>query len=160
TAAAPEAGEEFVEVVAQAGDGVWVFEFEAVGEATCGSARGRSVGRIHDLVERALYGGLIGLFDLVENIPDLVRPATLDGNARQDRGQGGQEAGPAVDADHVEALAGKAAAEQIGGESPPFGGAFAHRQAEVDDLLLAVGPQPKRNKHRPAECAGTGLARQ
>ena len=33
----------------------------------------------------------------------------------------------------------------------PFGGAFARRQAEVDNLLLAVGPQPQRSQHRPPQ---------
>jgi hypothetical protein len=39
-----EAGEEFVEVVAQAGDGVWILVFEAVGEAACGGAGLRALG--------------------------------------------------------------------------------------------------------------------
>src|ERR1700732_460194 len=145
-----EAGEEFVEVVAQTCDRVWIFELEAVGEAPCGSAGGRSVGRIHDLVDGTLGGRLVSLFDLVEDVADLMRPAALDGNARQDRGQGGQEAGPAIDADHIETLAGKAAAEQIGEEALPFGRALARRQTKVDDLLPAVRAQAEGDENRPA----------
>src|SRR6266403_3771587 len=121
-----------------------------VGELSRGGARGRNVGRIHDLVERTLDEQLIGFFDLVEDIPDLVRPAALDGDAREDRWQGSEEAATAIDADHLEPLASEAAAEEVGEEALPFGGAFAARQAEVDDLLLAVGPKPKRDQHRPA----------
>jgi hypothetical protein len=33
-----KAGEQFVEFVAQAGDGCWIFGFEAVGEFACGDA--------------------------------------------------------------------------------------------------------------------------
>jgi hypothetical protein len=32
---------------------------------------------------------------------------------------------------------------EVGEELHPFGGAFAGRQAEVDDLLFAISPQPK-----------------
>jgi hypothetical protein len=69
-----EAGKEFVEVVAQAGDGVRIFMLETLGEAARGGAGSRCIGGIHDLVDGALDGRLIDLFDLVEDIPDLVRP--------------------------------------------------------------------------------------
>lgn len=75
-----------------------------------------------------------------------------------DRGEGRQQAGAAIDADHVEPLAGEPAAVEVGEERLPFGGAFARRQAEVDDLLLAVGAQPQGHQHRPLERAGAGLA--
>jgi hypothetical protein len=43
-------------------------------------------------------GRLIGFSDLVEDVSDLVRPVALDGDAGQDRGQGCQQAGAAIDA--------------------------------------------------------------
>src|SRR5258708_106246 len=73
-----EAGEEFVEVIAQAGDRVWIFMFESVCEAASGGAGSRCIGGIHDLVDGALGGRLIDFFDLVEDVADLVRPAALD----------------------------------------------------------------------------------
>ena len=53
-----------------------------------------------DLVECALDVGLVGLADFVEDVPDLVSPAALHGNAVQDDRQGSQQAA-------VEALAGE-----------------------------------------------------
>ena len=50
------------------------------------------------------------------------------------------------------------AAIEIGEELLPFGGAFARRQAEIDDLLLAVVAQPQGHENRPAQRAGAGLA--
>ena len=102
-------------------------------------------------MEIGLDGGLIGHSHLVEDVSDLVRPAALDGDAGKGGRQGGQQARAAIDADHLEPVAGEAAADEIGEEALPFGGALALRQAEVDDLLLAVGPQPQRHQHRPAE---------
>jgi hypothetical protein len=66
---------------------------EAIGEAAGGGA----VGGIHDGVKGALDLGLVGLAGLVEDVPDLVRPATLDGDAGEDRWQGGQQARTAID---------------------------------------------------------------
>ena len=40
-----------------------------------------------------------------------------------------------------------------------MGGALGHRQAVIDDLLLAVGPEPEGHQHRAADGAGAGLAR-
>ena len=117
-----------------------------------------ALGGIHDLVECALDVGLVGLADLVEDVPDLVRPAALHGDAGQDDRQGSQQAAATIDADHVEPLAGEAAAVKIGEELLPFGGAFAPRQAEVDDLLLAIRAQPQSNENRPTQRAGAGLA--
>jgi hypothetical protein len=71
--------------------------FQAVGEAASSDARRGCIGGIHDLVDGAFGGRLIGFSDLVEDIPDLVRPAALDRNAGEDDGQGGQQAGAAVD---------------------------------------------------------------
>ena len=67
-----EADEQFIEIVAQAGDGCRIFGFEAVGELACGDASSRGIGGIHDLVQSALDGRLISLFDLVEDVSDLV----------------------------------------------------------------------------------------
>ena len=50
------------------------------------------------------------------------------------------------------------AAIEIGEELLPFGGAFARRQAEIDDLLLAVVAQPQGHENRPTQCASAGLA--
>ena len=47
---------------------------------------------MHDLVECALDVGLVGLADFVEDVPDLVSPAALHGNAVQDDRQGSQQA--------------------------------------------------------------------
>ena len=88
------------------------------------AARAAGVGRIHDLVQGALDGRLIGLSDLVEHVPDLVRPAALDGDAGEDDRQGGQRARAAVDAEHVETLAGQPAAVKIGEKALQFGGAL------------------------------------
>src|SRR5712691_3918940 len=61
-----EAGEQFVEVVAQAGNGSRILVGEAIGEFSSSSAGGRGVGGVHDLAQGALDRWLIGLFDLVE----------------------------------------------------------------------------------------------
>ena len=107
-----EASEEFIEVVAQAGDSSRVFVFEAVSEATGGGAGGRSIGGIHDVVDGALYRWLIDLFDLVEDVADLVRPAALDRDGGEHRRQGGEQARAAVHTDHVEVLAGEEPRQQ------------------------------------------------
>ena len=116
------------------------------------------MGGIHDLVQSPFDLGLVGFADLVENVPDLVCPAALDRDVGQYRGQGGEQAGAAIDTDHVEPLAGEAAAVKIGEELLPFGGALAPRQAEVDDLLLAIRTQPQSHQNRPAQRAGASLA--
>ena len=59
---------------------------------------------------------------------------------------------------HLQALAGQAAADQIAQEQLPLGGALGAGQAEVDDLLLAVGAQAERDQHGPRQRAGAGLA--
>jgi len=71
-------------------------------------------------VEVALDLGLVGLADLVQDVPDLVGPAALDGDAGVDGRQGGEEALAAVDADHLQALAVEAAAVEIGEEALPL----------------------------------------
>jgi len=92
-------------------------------------------------VERALNRRLIGLFDLIEHVADLVRPTALYRNGVEHARQGRDQAGASIYADHLEALAGEAAAVEIGEELLPFGRAFRARQAEVGDLLLAIGTQ-------------------
>jgi hypothetical protein len=54
------------------------------------------------------------------------------------RGQGGEQAGAAVDAQHLQALADEAAAHEVAQELFPLRGALGAGQAEVDDLLPAV----------------------
>jgi hypothetical protein len=54
----------------------------------------------------------------------LVRPAALDGDAGIDCGRGGEQAGAAIHADHIEPLAAEAATQQIAEEVLPFGGAL------------------------------------
>ena len=111
-------------------------------------------------MQTGLDGVVVGLAHLVEDVPDLVRPATLHGQAGIDDGQGGQEAGGAIDADHLEAPALKPPAEKIGQKLLPLGGAFGEGQAKVDDLLLAVRPDPQGHQHRALERPGPGLARE
>jgi hypothetical protein len=47
---------------------------------------------------------------------------------------------------------------KIGEVLLPFGGAFARRQAEVDDLLFAIRAQAQSNENRATERSGAGLA--
>ena len=153
-----ETGEKLVEIVAQTDDGGRILALETAGELSRRSTRSRQIGRVHDLVESALDPRLIGPSDLIEDIADLVRPAALNGNIRKGGGESGDETTAAIDADHLDAFTGQAAAIKVGEEAFPFGGAFALGQAEVDDLLLAVGPQAERHQHRPPEGARPGLA--
>ena len=88
-----EAGEQFVEVVAQACNRIGVAFLEAIVKVAGGRSRRTLVGGIHDLVECALDVGLVGLADFVEDVPDLVSPAALHGNAMQGDRQGSQQAG-------------------------------------------------------------------
>ena len=90
----------------------------------------------------------------------LCAKAALDGDLVVDHGQGGDEALGAVDADHVEAFADKAALVEVVEEALPFGGAFALRQAKVDHLLLAVPPEAQSHQHRAAQRSGAGLVGQ
>jgi hypothetical protein len=53
---------------------------------------------------------------------------------------------------------GEAAPVEVGKEALPFDGAFAARQAIVDDFLLAVAPQAQGDQHRTAQRPGSGLA--
>jgi hypothetical protein len=69
----------------------------------------------HDGVEACLDGALVGHSHLVE---DVVGPTALRRHVGIDRRQGGDEALAAVDADHVEALAGEASTIEIGEEMP------------------------------------------
>src|SRR5579884_842542 len=85
-----KAGEQFVEAVTQAGYRCWILVVEAVSKPSCSGPRGRGVGRIHDPVERAFDRWLIGLFDLVENVADLVGPAARHRDAGKDCGQSRQ----------------------------------------------------------------------
>lgn len=63
-----------------------------------------------------------------------------------DIGQRRQQAGAAVDADHVEPLAGEAAAIKIVKKQPPFGGALRLGEPKVDLLLAAV--RQKAGRHQ------------
>jgi hypothetical protein len=65
---------------------------------------------------------------------------------------------PTIDAQHLQALAGQAAAHESAQELLPLGAALGRGETKVDDLLLAVGAQPQRDQHRPCERAGAGLA--
>ena len=73
-----EAGEQLVEVSPQAGDRLGVELLPAPGEDPGGLARGDPVLGVHDLVQGPLDGVVVGGFDLVEDVTDLVRPAALD----------------------------------------------------------------------------------
>ena len=103
-----EAGEQVVEIVAQAGDGLGVDRLPAIGEAACGTLGLAAVGCVHDGVDVGLDGLLVGDADLVEDVPDFVRPAPLNGDGVTDDRQGGDEALAAINADHLKALAGEA----------------------------------------------------
>ena len=87
-----KAGQKFVEIVAQTGDGGGIGLAPALGEAARGRARLHRRGGVHDLVQIGLDRLLIGFSDLVEDVPDLVRPAALDGDLVVDHGQGGDAA--------------------------------------------------------------------
>lgn len=76
-----------------------------------------------------------------EHVPDLVHPAALDRQVGIDGRERREQAGAAVDADHLEAGAVEAAAEQVAEAGLPLGGALGRGQAEVDDLLAAVGQE-------------------
>ena len=52
----------------------------------------KSSARQSGRLQGRLDGGLVGFFDLVEDIADLVSPAALDRDLGIDRGQGGEEA--------------------------------------------------------------------
>ena len=73
-------------------------------------------------------------------------------------GKGREQARAAIDAEHLQALAGQATTHEIAQEVLPLRGALGARQAEVDDLLLAVRPQAERDQHGSGQCAGAGLA--
>ena len=153
-----EACEEFVEIVAQAGDGLGVDGFPAIGEAARRALGLAAAAGVHDGVGVGLDGVPVGLADLVEDVAHLVCPASLNRDGVIDDGQGGEQALAAIDADRLQALASEAAAVQAGQEALPLGGALAGGEAEVDDLLPAVGPDAERHQDRPPERAGAGLA--
>ena len=119
-----EAGEEIVEIVAQAFDGGGVRGFPALSEAAGKGTGLREVRGVDDGVEGSLDGGLVGLFDLVEDVADLVSPAALDRDVWVDGREGGEEAFAAVGADHLEVLSFEAAAEEVREEQLPLGGAL------------------------------------
>ena len=82
-----KASEKLVEIVAQAGDGGGVGFAPALGEAAGGRARFRRRVGVHDGVQVGLDGRLVDLFDLVEDVADLVRPAALDRDLVVDHGR-------------------------------------------------------------------------
>ena len=95
--------------------------------------------------------------------PASMRISAASGQAdakwmRIDDGQCGDEALAAVGADHLDRLSGEPAAVQVGEEAFSRRGALAGRQAEVDDLLLAVRSDAERHQDRAPERAGAGLA--
>ena len=135
------ASQQFIEIVTQAGDRARIIGRPAVREAARGGTRPRHGGGRHDGVQIGLDGGLVTNPDLGQDITDLVRPAALHRNGRIGGRQRGEQPGGAIEADHLEPVAGQPAADQVTQETLPFGGALALSQAEVDDLLLAVMPQ-------------------
>lgn len=154
-----EAGEQLIEVVAQAADGFGVVGFPMVGAAACGGAGlGEGLG-LHDGMKVGLDGRLIGDTHLGEDIPDLVRPAALNGDAGIDERQGGEETLAAIDTDHLEPRAGEAAAIEIGEKLLPLRRTLARGQAVIDDLLLAIRAEAEGHQHRPPDRPGAGLAR-
>ena len=84
-----KAGQKLVVVLAQAVDGCGVDWASSIGEAAGGRARLLGGVGPHDGVQIAFEGFFIGLFDLVEDIADLVRPVALEGDSFVDHGQGG-----------------------------------------------------------------------
>ncbi len=58
---------------------------KTIGKAPCGGACSRDIGRVHDLMERALDLGQVRFADLVADVPDLVRPAALHEDRRRSR---------------------------------------------------------------------------
>ena len=149
-----EAGEQIVEVVSQAGDGLGVGLLPGVGEAARGAESLGPVWGVQDGVEVGLDSIPVGLSHLVEDVPDLVRPAALQGDAGIDRGQGGDQALAAVGTDHLDPVSGEPTTVEIGEELLPRGGALAGGEAEVDDLLLAVGADAERHQDRALQRAG------
>ena len=94
-----EAGEQVVEIVAQGGDSLGVG----------GRRRAPLAGCLAFMTawRPALMASWSALRTFVEGGPDCVRPAPLNGDAVTDDRQGGDEALAAVNADHLEALAGR-----------------------------------------------------
>ena len=111
-------------------------------------------------MEGSLDGAVVGLADLAQHVPDFVRPAALQRDARIDGRQGSDEAPATVGTDHLQAVAGEPAAVEVGKEALPRGGALAGREVEVDDLLLAVRPDTQRHQDGAFQRAGAGPARQ
>ena len=70
--------------------------------------------------------------------------------------QGGEQAGAAIDADHLELVSDQTAADQVAKKALPFGSTFADCQTKIDDLLLTVGAQAKDDQHRPPDSASPG----
>ncbi len=160
-----EAGQQFVEIVSQAIDGVLVRLGPASGEGAGGLAGGKLGVGIDDLVQAALDGVVVGGLDLVQEVADLVRPAALHRDLRVDQGERGEQAlaaaclreaeAPAfakpasagegrslrrrqVDGDQLEAVSGEPAAVEVVEEGFPGRRALGPGQAKVDDLLAAV----------------------
>ena len=68
---------------------------------------------------------LIGHPHLAEDVANLVRPAALNGAPRIGDRQRGEQTRAAIDANHLEAGADEATADQIAKEALPFGRALA-----------------------------------
>ena len=102
-----EAGQQVVEIVAQACDGLGVCIFPACGEAVGGAPSLEAV--VGGSVEILPDGVLLRTLSRTH----LVRPAALDRDAVVRGGQGRQQALAAVDADHLQAFAGQAASVEV-----------------------------------------------
>jgi hypothetical protein len=139
-----------IEIVTQAGDCPGIIGRPAVGEAARGGTSPRQGSGIHDGVQVGPDGWLVGIPDLGEDIADLVRPAALYRHAGVGGRHGGEQARTAIDADHLELICDRAAADEVAEEAFPLGRALARDQAEVDDLLPIIGTQAESNQHRPA----------
>jgi len=168
------AGEEIVEGGAQTGHRLGRDALPAPGGAARGGPGGRQDRGVHDPMQAGLDGGLVGLADRVEHVADLVRPTALRREVGEglwakpragrlprrvgERGPNPAPTGQAVDAEHLETLAGQPAADQVADELLPLRRALGGRQTQVDALLLAVRAQAERDQHGPRQRAGAGLA--
>jgi len=78
-----EASQQLVEVVAQAGNSCEYLSSKRLAKLA-GSTGGGALDAFMILCRARLTAGLIGLFDLVQDVPDLVRPAALNRDAVED----------------------------------------------------------------------------
>ena len=140
------ASKQIIEVVTQASDRFWIILLPAGSEAPGGQTGLRHGLGVHDGLKIGFDRGLVSDAHLGKEVADLMRPAALHRYTGISGRQCCQQTRAASTQIISSSWLSRPRADQVAEKALPFGGTFALRQAEVDDLLLPSSRSPRATR--------------